>query len=165
MTNEERLAEYLAEEMSDADRAAFEAEIANDPVLAEEVRSLRDTLSDLRTMSVPLEASLADATASLNAPVPSRTIGMTTTARTRWGWIAAAACLAFAAGFVARGTTSVTEPADADNTNELVPMTVSVSQERLIAAYAERADNESSLARTLLTLGDLTASRRSSTSK
>lgn len=154
--HDERLAEYLAGEMNDADRAAFERAIREDPALAREATSLARAQRDLKSLagttpeSVALAATRRDSVHAENAKQP---VGPSM----RWGWIGLAASLAFVAGFMARGPSNrATMPDDADRM--AIEESADSVQDRFLRAYAQRASAESSLGRTLLTLGDLAAS-------
>ncbi len=133
---QDKLADYLGDEMTADERRDFEHELGQRPDLGQQAEELLDTVAALRQRAVGPVSGPAMARPSL----PRREHG-----HTGWWSYAAAALVAFVAGFIARG-------AWPGNPTQPVPESSAPrGQAAIVAAYRD-APAESRFGRILIAL-------------
>jgi len=141
---EQLIADYLAREMSASALLEFERRLANDGALAREVRALQESLRMMLQLDAP---RVANSNVSRSMTQPTALLGLL--AR-----YAAAAALAFAAGWLVRGMVGLANPAAAQRAESSSAAYDSISSPpdgaatRFVAAYAAHP-SDSALARSL----------------
>lgn len=100
-----KMADYLGDELNDAQRQAFETEMGGDPELQAKVEGLRRTISTLRQVDAPVATDASRYTpgsSAAAAPTTGRFMSGQRGIRGIWRY-AAVMAIAFVGGLLARG--------------------------------------------------------------